>query len=217
MYAEEDYLMLSGIQHFKFCRRQWALIHIENQWDENYRTVDGEIMHERAHDNNLTEKRRDRIVTRAMPVFSRKIGISGVCDVVEFICDENGISIFGRDGKYRVIPVEYKRGNIKKGNEDVLQLTAQALCLEEMLLCNIDIGYIYYGEMKRRMEVEITEELKEEVKSAFLEMHEYYKRKYTPKVKRRKSCNACSLKNICLPELDKKESVKTYIDRFLVD
>ncbi|NLN82048.1 MAG: Dna2/Cas4 domain-containing protein, partial [Clostridiales bacterium] len=78
-YKQEDFLMLSGIQHFAFCRRQWALIHIENQWAENLRTVEGKILHERAHDKKFTEKRGDVIIARGMPVFSSTLGINGVC------------------------------------------------------------------------------------------------------------------------------------------
>ena len=77
-YKEEDYLQISGLQHFKFCRRQWALIHIENQWAESWRTTDGKIMHEKAHDASSKERRGDLLVTRDMPVFSRVLGISGV-------------------------------------------------------------------------------------------------------------------------------------------
>ena len=83
-YSEDDYLMLSGIQHFKFCRRQWALIHIEQQWAENVHTVVGELMHKKAHDPYLVEKRKDVLIVRSLPVVSRTMGISGECDVVEF-------------------------------------------------------------------------------------------------------------------------------------
>ena len=114
-YNEDDYLMLSGIQHFEFCRRQWALIHIEKQWEENYLTVSGELMHEKAHDKDFVETRRNVITTRGMPIYSRNMGVRGDCDVVEFIRDnENGIEIFGREGKYKVVPVEYKRGELKE-------------------------------------------------------------------------------------------------------
>lgn len=83
-YAEEDYLQISGVQHFAFCRRQWALIHIEGQWAENARTVSGAILHERAHDAGLSKKRGDLVTVRGLRVFSATLGISGECDVVEF-------------------------------------------------------------------------------------------------------------------------------------
>lgn len=215
-FAEEDFLMLSGIQHFEFCRRQWALIHIEQQWEENYLTVSGEMMHEKAHDKNFTEKRRNTVITRGMPVFSRTLGISGECDVVEFIRDDkNGIGIFGREGKYRVVPVEYKHGELKEA--DTLQLAAEAMCLEEMLCCEIPYGYLYYGKTRHREEIEITEELRDRVRKDFLEMHNYFNRSYTPKVRKSKSCNACSLKNLCLPRLGGVRSVQKYIDERMME
>ncbi|MBQ8134669.1 MAG: CRISPR-associated protein Cas4 [Clostridia bacterium] len=215
-FAEEDFLMLSGIQHFEFCRRQWALIHIEQQWEENYLTVSGEMMHEKAHDKNFTEKRRNTVITRGMPIFSRTLGISGECDVVEFIRDDkNGIGIFGREGKYRVVPVEYKHGELKEA--DTLQLAAEAMCLEEMLCCEIPYGYLYYGKTRHREEIEITEELRDRVRRDFAEMHNYFSRSYTPKVRKNKSCNACSLKNLCLPRLGSVRTVQKYIDEKMME
>ena len=214
-YAEDDYLMISGIQHFKFCRRQWALIHVEQQWAENVHTVTGELMHKKAHDPYLTEKRKDTIIVRALPVSSRELGISGECDVVEFHKCEDGIQLHGHRGLYSVFPVEYKKGKPKLTEEDKLQVVAQALCLEEMFSTRVAQGAIFYGETRRREQIEITEELREEVIHMLAEMHQYYARKYTPKVKPSKACNACSLKDICLPKLNKTISVKTYIEQRL--
>ena len=214
-YAEDDYLMISGIQHFKFCRRQWALIHVEQQWAENVHTVTGELMHKKAHDPYLTEKRKDTIIVRALPVSSRELGISGECDVVEFHKCEDGIQLHGHRGLYSVFPVEYKKGKPKLTEEDKLQVVAQALCLEEMFSTRVAQGAIFYGETRRREQIEITEELREEVIHMLAEMHQYYARKYTLKVKPSKVCNACSLKDICLPKLNKTVSVKTYIEQRL--
>ena len=214
-YNEDDYLMLSGIQHFVFCRRQWALIHIEQQWAENYRTVDGSIMHSNAHDGSFNEKRGDLIITRAMPISSRELGISGECDVVEFRKCADGVPIVGREGRYSVTPVEYKRGEPKNGNCDILQLTAQAVCLEDMLCCSIPEGFLYYGENRRRLRVEFTQELRSELKRILQEMHSLYARRYTPEVKRTRSCNACSLKDICLPTLGGRRKVSEYISSVL--
>ena len=215
MYNEEDFLQLSGIQHFAFCRRQWALAYIELQWQENVRTVEGKLLHENAHDAAIKEKRGNLIVVRAMPVHSREMGISGECDVVEFHRSENGIPISGREGKYIVIPVEYKRGKPKSNDIDALQVAAQALCLEEMLCCDIPFGYLYYGEIRRREKIEFSKEIRKEVCEMFREMHGYFSRQYTPKVRWSKSCNACSLKDICLPVLGKNKSVKNYLDEHL--
>ena len=152
-YQEDDYLLLSGIQHFAFCRRQWALIHIEQQWEENIRTFEGRVLHENAHNSELREKRGDVLTIRAMKVVSRSMGISGECDVVEFHRSENGVPLQGQKGLFCVIPVEYKRGVPKKHDADELQLTAQAMCLEEMLFTRIERGFLYYGETRRRVEI----------------------------------------------------------------
>ena len=131
-YTEDDYLMISGIQHFKFCRRQWALIHIEQQWAENEHTAVGKLMHEKVHDPYLREKRKGVIIARALPISSRELGISGECDVVEFHKCEEGVTLYGHRGLYSIYPIEYKKGKSKPTDEDRLQLAAQVLCLEEM-------------------------------------------------------------------------------------
>lgn len=210
---EMDYLMLSGIQHFQFCKRQWALIHIEQQWEENVRTVEGQYLHRNANDPFTREKRGNRLIVRAMPVKSNELGITGICDVVEFVADKNGIEIEGEHGKFNVFPVEYKRGKPKKNNSDILQLTAQAMCLEEMLLCEINKGFMFYNEIKHRVEVPITDIEKDKVRSIVSEMHQYYKRRHTPNVKSGSFCYNCSLHNVCMPEIMNKRSVKSYIDR----
>ena len=203
--------MISGLQHFCFCRRQWALIHIEQQWKENLRTTEGRILHERAHDETLKEIRGDRIVVRSLRVFSHELGLTGECDVVEFLRNERGIQLNGHDGMWMPHPVEYKRGSSKQNNCDRLQLCAQAMCLGEMLCCEVTEGSLYYGETHRRENVVFSQELREEVRTYAEEMHELYQRRRTPKAKRTKSCNACSLQAVCLPELTRKESVSDYI------
>ena len=152
-YSSEDLLPLSGLQHFAFCRRQWALIHLEQQWQENLRTVEGDLLH----------------------------------------------------------PVEYKRGRPKSHQADQVQLCAQAMCLEEMLCCSIPEGALFYGEPRRRTVVPFTPELRETVRRDADEMRQLYRRGYTPKAKPSKSCNACSLKELCLPQLVRRESVQTYL------
>jgi CRISPR-associated exonuclease Cas4 len=217
---ETDYLQLSGIQHFAFCRRQWALIYIEQLWDDNLRTVEGNLLHERAHEVSFTEKRGDMIVTRGMPVFSNILGVSGICDVVEFHRDDiNGVPLHARAGKWHPCPVEYKRGKPKTTDIDRLQLCAQAICLEEMLVCNmITTGFLYYGEIRRREEVQLTDALRVSVTDMFQEMRGYYERRFTPRVKPNKSCNACSLNGQCLPRLlGNKRSVAAYINDNLAD
>lgn len=216
MYKEEDYLMLSGIQHFAYCRRQWALIHIEQQWAENERTTDGEIFHKKAHNSDMTEKRGDILITRGLRVKSETLGISGTCDVVEFHkVPEDGITLFSHDGLWQPYPIEYKKGEPKENDIDEVQLCAQAMCLEEMLLCTILEGSLFYGMNRRRTRVIFSEELRDRVKAICEEMHQLWSRAHTPKVKYHKGCNACSLKEICVPRLGKTKSVDTFIEETL--
>lgn len=217
IYQEDDFLQLSGLQHFKFCRRQWALIHIENQWAENLRTVDGAILHQNAHNGAFTESRGDLLITRDMRVFSRTLGVSGACDVLEFHRGSAGIPLREREGMWQPYPVEYKRGAPKEHTADELQLCGQAMCLEEMLCCDIPQGALYYGEIRRRSEVMFTPELRQEVRALLAEMHSLYAQGKTPKVKPTKACGACSLKELCLPKLMRSQSVSSYLRHAMED
>jgi len=217
LYSESDFLQLSGIQHYSYCRRQWALAYLEMQWEENERTFEGHILHENAHDPFLKESRGDYFLSRALPIHSYSLGLSGECDVVIFKEDEKGISISVKKGKYLVIPVEYKKGKPKNTDDDIVQLVAQAICLEEMMYCSISYGYLYYGETKHREKINISSELREKVKKYCQEMHEYAEKDFIPKVKRHKGCNACSLENICFPETFNKDNVSSYIKKYAED
>ncbi len=211
-YRPEDLLPLSGIQHFLFCRRQWALIHVEQQWQENVLTVDGRILHNRVDDPFFTEKRKGVIIARSVPVASTSLGLSGVCDVVEFTQSPQGVHLPGYEGTFLAAPVEYKRGKQKQEQSDEAQLCAQAICLEDMLAVSIPVGYLYYGQPRRRVAVTLTDALRDLVRKAAQEMHSYFQRGYTPKVKPFKGCKACSLADICLPHLQSKVmSASSYI------
>ncbi len=216
-YKEHEYLMLSGIQHFDFCRRQWALIHIEMQWEENLQTVEGRILHNRAHDGPQLESRGDLLISRQMPVFSNELGINGVCDVVEFRKQKQhvdcSIQLNGRDGYYKVIPVEYKKGEPKTIDADRLQLVAQAMCLEEMMCTQIEEGFLFYGKTRRRERVVMSEDLRQRVKESFHEMHMLYEKRHTPKTKKTKACSSCSLKNVCLPKLLNKRPASEFVEQ----
>ena len=203
-YTPDDLLPLSGIQHFLFCRRQWALIHIEQQWKENALTAEGRIMHKRVDDPFFTETRNGVITARSVPVASYRLGLSGICDVVEFAASPEGVKLPNREGLYLPTPIEYKRGKEKHDHSDETQLCAQALCLEEMLSTEITRGYFYYGETRHRVEIPFTAELRALVKDMSDEMHNYFSRGYTPKVKTSKACRSCSLADICLPVLQEK-------------
>lgn len=211
MYRDDEYIALSGVQHFAFCRRQWALIHIEQMWSDNGLTAQGNIVHERAHDEGLREKRGDTLVVRGLFVRSSSLGIAGKCDVVEFHKDATGHPLFGEEGLWRPVPVEYKHGRAKVGNEDRLQLCCQAMCLEEMLATDIDTGFLYYASTHSRERVELTEALRGEVNEAVKEMHHLYSRRHVPKVRPCSSCKACSLVDLCIPKVS-SALVADYID-----
>ena len=214
--TQDDDLQLSGIQHFSFCRRQWALIHIEDQWQENGLTAEGRVQHDRVHDESISDFRGGVLTLRGMRICSDRLRVSGVCDAVEFTPDPDGIALRGREGLWRPCPVEYKHGAGKLSDCDRLQLTAQALCLEEMLCCEIPAGALFYWKTRRRERVEIDAGLREKTERMLREMREYYDRRYTPRVKPGKACESCSLSDACLPRLLRKgeaASVAEYVRR----
>lgn len=214
-YPDGEQLMLSGLQHFAFCRRQWALIHIEQLWKENVRTVDGQLFHTKAHDATQRELRGTTLILRDLSIFSHTLGLSGKCDVVEFHRSPDGVSLQGEDGLWSPFPIEYKRGLPKEHNADQLQLCAQAMCLEEMLCCSIPQGALFYGENRRRTPVSFDGTLRQQVTELTREMHLLYRKGYTPKATPSKGCNACSLKEACLPRLGRTMSAVSYVKAHL--
>ncbi len=215
-FSSDELLPLSGIQHFCFCRRQWALIHVERQWKENVLTVEGKNLHERADDPYFEEVRKGILITRSMPVASYQLGLIGVCDVIEFSPSPEGINLKGRQGKFLPAPIEYKRGKEKWDRSDESQLCAQAMCLEEMLSVTIPAGALFYGATRHRHEVIFSEELRDSVQKITAEMHNYFDRGYTPRVKPSKACRSCSLSEICIPSLLKNNlSASSYIQQHI--
>lgn len=213
MYEEDEYLQVSGLQHFAFCRRQWALIYIEGLWKDNFYTIDGDIFHERAHDSSLRSRSSDKIVVRGLSISSSRLGVSGQCDVVEFHRSDDGVRLpylLKNDDLWLPFPVEYKRGSDTHSEADSLQLCCQAMCLEDMLCCTIREGALYYGVNRRRFPVTFDERLRSLVIKHLAEMHDLYKRQRTPVVKASKKCRACSLRDECMPGLGKVSSVDGY-------
>ena len=149
-YADDELLALSGIQHFRFCKRQWALIHIERQWDDDLSTTEGRFVHERVDDPFFNESRGDIMVSRSVPLVSYGLGLYGVADVIEYVRSKNGVPIPGHEGLWTMNPVEYKRGKPKIDERDEVQLCAQAICLEEMFDLRLEGADFYYNEIRRR-------------------------------------------------------------------
>lgn len=214
-YPEEEYLMISGIQHFSFCRRQWALIHLEQQWQENYLTAEGQVLHTHAHNEDFIEKRPGKLILRGIRVASSELGMSGHCDVLECTQAAGGAALHGRKGYWQILPVEYKHGRSKSAQCDRIQLCCEAMCLEEMLACTISEGALYYHAARRREKVLFTKELRQTVQQMAEEMHRYYDKGQTPKVKPGKQCQSCSLKEICLPRVCRQITAKSYYQEML--
>lgn len=214
MYTEEELVPISALQHILFCERQCALIHVERLWEENVMTLEGRIMHEKAHSSQVESRGNCRMV-RGLPLRSLEWGLVGVSDVVEFhrlTGDQSDqFQVFVQEGKreygpvpglkgyWRPFPVEYKRGKPKKGNSDVVQLCGQALCLEEMLSVDIVAGAIFYGKTQHRLDVEFDRVLREKTQDAIRRVQRMIKLKETPAPVNDKRCKDCSLRQVCLP------------------
>jgi|SRR6185312_2627171 len=183
---KDEALPLSGLQHLAFCPRQWALIHLEQQWKENRLTAEGRLLHENADVSGQSRRREVRTV-RGMWLESRRLGLTGRADVVEF-----------RPEPY---PVEYKRGKRKPTDCDAVQLCAQAICLEEMLGMEVPRGAFFYGEPRRRLEIEFTPELRHRTEELSRTMHLLYDERRTPAAQPGSHCRNCSLVDVCLPEV----------------
>lgn len=219
MYKEDDYLLLSGIQHMAFCERQWALIHIEQVWAENVQTVEGKHLHERTDDPFEDETRKTVRIVRAMPVVSQKLGLQGVADVVEFhqskeYHEGKACRLENRQGWWRPVPVEYKRGRPKSDDRDAVQLCAQAIALEEMLQISLDMGFLFYGQTKHRETVNFDMTLRQHTSDLATCMHKLAGEGKTPKAQKGKHCTMCSLVEQCQPKWRMRHrSVGNYIER----
>lgn len=210
---QDNYLMLSGVQHFAFCERRWALVHIEKQWQENYLTSRGKLMHKNVDNPFYHESRRDVIISRAVPLVSHTLQLYGVADVVEFHQSDTGITLPKYDGQWIIVPVEYKSGNIQDGDFYELQLCAQAICLEEMFKTKITRGFIYYGKARRRSEVLFDEELRQNLLMVVRKMYHLFEVGVTPPANYQKYCEKCSMIDVCLPHsMSKRLSANEYMN-----
>lgn len=203
MYSESDYLLLSGLQHLKFCPRQCALIHMEQVWHENFFTASGRVEHEKVH-SGFAESRRVVRTERDLKIASGVLGITGCTDAVEFYAD----------GK--IVPVEYKHGEPKDDSCDEVQLCAQVICLEEMRGYHIEEGALFYFKTRRRIAVSMTEVLRAETVRFAKRYHELVDSGVTPEAVYTKKCGSCSLTECCFPEsAGKGKFVAGYIKRQL--
>jgi CRISPR-associated exonuclease Cas4 len=215
-YTEDDLLPLSGLQHLAYCPRQWALIHIEQQWQENRYTAEGQILHQRA-DSPGHEKRGDRLTVRSLRLRSLRLGLAGIADVVEFTrVAEGGCTLPHHAGQWQPWPVEYKRGRKKEDDWDEVQLCAQAICLEEMLQVSIAEGAIYYGQTHRRVGVVFTPTLRERVEALANLMQQLWQQQRTPPAEPSAKCDHCSLNDRCLPHGLGQRRASDYLQQIML-
>ncbi len=216
MYAEEDLLPLSGLQHMAFCERRWALVHLERQWSDNLYTVEGELAHEKAHSRDI-ESRPDVLVRRTLPIHSFRLGLSGQADVVEFLpcaAGEPGIAMPRRQGLWRPYPIEYKRSRDRHGERAYqIQLCAQALCLEEMLKTDVPTGAVFDSRARRRAEVAFDAGLRKRVEDLSAHMHALSASRKTPAAIYERKCEGCSMIGVCLPSATGSRSATGYLRR----
>jgi len=217
MYNEDELLPLSGLQHLTYCERRFALVHLEQLWEENVFTAEGRAMHERVHSASI-ESRPGVLIRRTLPLRSFRLGVSGQADVVELITapdERSGIRLAGRSGHWQPIPIEYKRHKGRGGSEAYgVQLCAQALCLEEMLGVPVPRGALFDGTTRRRNEIAFTQELRATVESAAARMHEIFTRRITPAPVFCAQCAKCSMNEVCQPKvLTRWTSVDGYLEQ----
>lgn len=206
--------MMSGIQHYCFCRRQWALIHVEQQWADNWRTIAGDIVHERVHDEHVRIEHEGMFEIRGLRVSSSALRLSGICDLVEFRQSDSGCIVAGHKGRWQIIPVEYKRGVSRDDDADRCQLCAQVIALEEMFCTSIQSGYVYHHEARRRELVEMDESLRTRTATVANDMWNMFLSDKSPSPDMYKHCRACSLSSLCLPELAAAD-VKGYMNEVI--
>ena len=204
-YTEQDLLPLSALNHYLFCKRRCALVHIEQAWQENVFTAEGKIMHERVDSEGRESRGRVR-QTFGLALRSLQLGLSGKADVVEFHRDDIGI--------WQPFPVEHKRGRPKRNSADLVQLCAQAICIEEMLACRIEAGALFYGKTRRRLDVAFDEGLRAKTTETASNLHELLNSGKTPQARYEKKCESCSLFSMCMPKVTGvRRSVQRYIAR----
>lgn len=218
MFQENELLPISALQHLEFCPRRCALIHLEGLWAENVQTAQGRLLHRRVHDAPSETVGGVR-VARGLRLSSRELGLFGVADVVEFhpVPEEaaEGVPLANVAGRWQPFPVEYKRGRRRSEMSYLVQLCAQALCIEEMLQATVPAGALYHGKSRRRQEVTFDVALRERTKTRARELHELIAAGKTPPPEKSRKCKFCSLAGQCLPRLPPSRSARGYLSRTL--
>lgn len=205
---DEDLIPISALQHYLYCPRQCALIHLEQQWADNRLTAEGLLLHQRS-DRPHAERRRGVRTVTAMPLLSLELGVTGKADVVEFHCSGEEEQVF---------PVEYKRGRPKSHCADEVQLCAQAMCLEEMLAKPVESGALFYGQIRRRQDVVFDSPLRSLTRKTVADVHAMLRSQALPGARYEfRRCEACSLVDLCQPRILGRGSVDDWLRHQLRD
>lgn len=214
IYSDDEMLPLSGIQHYMFCPRQWALIHVEQLWNDNRLTMEGSLLHENVDNPFVRETNGSDVVTlRSVRLASPNLGLSGITDAVELrplVGAPKKKSGLLKSRLFTAIPVEYKRGRRKTSDCDRVQVAAQAMILEEMLGVGIDTAALFYWEERHREYVDIDEQLRCCVVELSEQMHRIVRLGTTPSARKIAGCRSCSLRDLCMPSIADK-NVKRYL------
>ena len=219
-YDDDDMLMLSGIQHYMYCPRQWALIHIEQQWEDNRLTAEGGLLHRNVDNPEYRQKNGDTITLRAVHIASHTLGLYGISDAIELLpsdSEKNAITHPRYPGYWKPYPIEYKRGHRKPDERDEVQLAAQVICLEEMFGIRITEAALFYNEARHRETVMIDDRLRRLTYELSDAMHKTFSSGITPRAVEQHGCKQCSLYDLCIPELTKKTSVAYYLKTTLIE
>lgn len=205
-----DLIPLSALQHYLFCPRQCALIHVEQAWAENRFTAEGRVLHEATAETGAEKRRGVRVVT-AMPLVSHRLGVSGIADLVEMHKAE--------DGRWRPFPVEYKRGKPKAHRADEVQLCAQAVALEDMFDVALTEGALFYGETRRRIAVALDKELRALTAEVAAAARALLANNITPPaIYEKRKCTSCSLLDLCQPKrLSRETSASAWLARQIAE
>lgn len=198
---DEDLLPLSALQHLVFCERQCALIHMDREWAENQKTAEGQTLHQKV-DEGYRQYRRGLKQYAGIHVRSLALGIQGRLDMLELLSNGAGpenAAFLGLKGNWRMHPVEFKRGRPKRHDADRVQLCAQAICLEEMTGFRVEDGSLFYGEVRRREEVALTEELRTKTHDVARRLRILLSQDKLPPPVFKRHCSSCSLLEICQP------------------
>ncbi len=227
LYNEDQLLPISALQHLLFCERQCALIHIERLWVDNVLTAEGNHLHRNAHESP-SETRDGLRITRGLSLRSYQYGLMGQADVITWKPPDEKFDssltlpqIIQRAHQtdftnWEIVPIEYKRGRPKKNDCDRVQLCAQALCLEEMLGIKILSGDLFYGEKRRRFNVDFDVSLRATTEQAAIQLHLLITNGVTPAARKEKKCEKCSLINLCLPgAANPNRSAERFLNRSL--